>query len=60
MFVGNVVGQLHLVEVHHLGHPLLTGGGTVRVEVQPLWHLGVGLPGHHPAGVVELVPTVVG
>lgn len=59
MLVGDVVCQLELVEVHHFRHPLFTRGGAVRVDVHPLWHLGVGLPRHHPAGVVELVPAVV-
>ena len=29
-------------------HPLLPSGGTVRVDVHPLGHLGVRLPCHHP------------
>ena len=48
MLVGDVVGQLELVEGDHLLHPLLPGGRTVRVDVHPLWHLGVRLPSHDP------------
>ena len=48
MLVGEVIGQLELVEGDNLLHPLLPGGGTVRVDVHPLGHLGVRLPGHHP------------
>lgn len=60
MFIRDVVGQLELVEGYRLGHPLLSGGRAVRVDVHPLGHLRVGLPRHHPAGVVELVAAVVG
>ena len=59
VFVWDVVGQLQLVERHHLLHPLLPGGWRVRVDVQPLRHLGVRLARHHPLAVVELVATVV-
>ena len=48
MLVGEVVGELELVEGDDLLHPLLPGGGTVRVDVHPLGHLRVRLPRHHP------------
>ena len=48
VLVGDVVGQLELVEGDHLLHPLLPGGRTVGVDVHPLWHLGVRLPGNDP------------
>ena len=60
MFVRYVVGQLEFVEGDCLVHPLLPGGGTVGVDVHPLGHLGVRLPGNHPVAVVELVSVVVG
>ena len=59
MLVGEVIGQLELVEGDNLLHPLLPGGGTVRVDVHPLGHLGVRLPGYNPPAVVELVAEVV-
>ena len=48
VLVGDVVGQLELVEGDHLLHPLLPRGRAVRVDVHPLWHLGVRLPGNDP------------
>ena len=42
-----------------LGHPLFAGGGGIRVDVHSLRHLRVALASYHPAGVVELVATVV-
>lgn len=48
VFVADVVGELQLVEGDDLLHPLLAGGGRVRVDVHPLRHLGVRLAGHHP------------
>ena len=60
MLVGDVIGQLEFVKIDHFGHPLLASGRTVRVNVHPLWHFGVGLARHHPAGVVKLVSAVVG
>lgn len=59
MFVRDVVGQLEFMKSNRLGHPLLTGGRAVRVDIHPLGHLGVGLARHHPAGIVELVAAVV-
>ena len=59
VLVGDVVGQLELVEGDHLLHPLLPGGRTVRVDVHPLWHLGVRLSSNDPPTVVELVAEVV-
>ncbi len=57
MLVGDVVGQLELVEGDNLLHPLLPGGGTVRVDVHPLGHLGVRLPSHNPpaAKIIHLL-----
>lgn len=60
MLVGDVVGELEFVKIDHFGHPLFTSGRTVRVNVHPLWHFGVGLPRHHPAGVVKFVSAVIG
>ena len=60
VLVLNVVGELELVERDDLGHPLLAGGGRVRMNVHALLHLGVGLARHYPARVVKLVATVVG
>jgi hypothetical protein len=54
MLVGDVVGQLELVEGDNLLHPLLPGGGTVRVDVHPLGHLGVRLPSHNPPAAKEM------
>ena len=59
VLVGYVVGDLELMEGHHLLHPLLTRGGRIRVYVHPLGHLRVGFSRHHPPAVVELVATVV-
>ena len=60
MLVGQVVGELELVEGDNLLHPLLAGGRTVRMDVHPLGHLGVRLARHNPPAVVELVAEVVG
>ena len=59
VFVGDVVGQLQLVERDDLAHPLFSGERRVRVDVHALRHLRIGLAGHHPARVVELVAAVV-
>ena len=59
MLVGQVVGELELVEGDNLLHPLLAGGRTVRMDVHPLGHLGVRLARHNPLTVVELVAEVV-
>ena len=59
MFVGDVVGQLELVEADHFLHPLLSGGRAVGVDVHALRHLWVRLARNDPAAVVELVPQVV-
>ena len=48
MFVGYVVGQFQFMEADNFLHPLLPSGGTVRVDVHPLGHLGVRLPCHDP------------
>lgn len=44
-----VVCQLQLLEGDQLPHPVGPSGGRVRVDVEPSWHGGLGLPGHHPA-----------
>ena len=49
MLVGDVVGELELVEGDDFLHPLLSGRGAVRVDVHPLRHLWVGLAGNHPS-----------
>ena len=59
MFVGDVVGKLELMERHDLAHPLFAGERRVGVDVHAFRHLRVGLAGHHPARVVELVAAVV-
>ena len=48
MFIRDVVCEFEFVEGDDLLHPLLPGGGTVGVDVHPLGHLGVRLPGHDP------------
>ena len=48
MLVGDVVGELELVEGDDLGHPALSGGGTVRMNVHPLRHLRIRLPRDDP------------
>ena len=48
VLVGQVVGELELVEGDNLLHPLLAGGRTVRMDVHPLGHLGVRLARHNP------------
>ncbi len=53
VLVRDVVGQLQLVERHHLLHPLLARGRAVRVDVHPLGHLRVRLAGHDPTAAKE-------
>ena len=48
MLVGDVVGELELVEGDDLLHPLLPRRRAVRVDVHALRHLRVGLARHHP------------
>jgi len=60
VLVGNVVSQLEFVKIDDFRHPLFTSSRTVRVNVHPLWHFGVGLPCHHPAGVMKFISAVVG
>ena len=43
-----VVGQLQLLERDELPHPMGSGGGGVRVDVQPPGHRGLGLARHRP------------
>ena len=60
MLVGDVVGELELVEGDHLLHPLLAGGGAVGVDVHPLGHLGVPLARHNPtAGEYDLQKNII-
>lgn len=59
MLVGDVICQLEFVKIDDFWHPLFTSSWTVRVNVHPLWHFGVCLPRHHPAGVVKLISAVV-
>lgn len=59
VFVGDVVGKFEFVEGHDFAHPLLAGGGRIRVDVHPFRHFRIRLSGDHPARVVELVSTVV-
>lgn len=59
MFVGDVVSQLQLVKGHRFGHPLLSGGRAVRVDVHAFGHLWVRLPGHHPSRIMEFIPAIV-
>jgi len=59
VFVGDVIGQLELVERDDLAHPLFASQRRVRVDVHALRHLRVSLAGHHPPRVVELVAAVV-
>ena len=49
VLVGNVVGQLELVERDDFLHPLLASRRTVRVDVHPLGHLRIGFASHHPS-----------
>ena len=48
MFVWYVVGKFQFMKTDNFLHPLLPSGGTVRVDVHPLRHLGVRLPRHDP------------
>ena len=47
-FVTHVVCEFQFMEADNFLHPLLPSGGTVRVDVHPLGHLGVRLASHHP------------
>ncbi len=53
MLVGDVVGELQLVEGDHLLHPLLARRRAVWVDVHPLWHLWVGLASNDPPAGTE-------
>ena len=53
MLVGDVVGELELVEGDDLLHPLLPRRRAVRVDVHALRHLRVGLAGNHPSAEGE-------
>lgn len=52
-----VVGELELVEAHHLPHPRLARGRRVRVDVDPGRHGGVRVARDHPLGAVIHVPA---
>ena len=51
MLVRDVVGEFEFVKGDDLLHPLLSRGRTVRVDVHPLGHLGVGLARYDPTAV---------
>ena len=53
VLVGDVVGELELVEGDDFLHPLLSGRRAVRVDVHALRHLRVGLAGNHPSAEGE-------
>ena len=55
MLVGDVVGELELVEGDDFLHPLLSGRRAVRVDVHALRHLRVGLAGNYPSAERENV-----
>ena len=55
VLVGDVVGELELVERDDLLHPLLARRRTVRMDVHPLGHLGVRLARHHPSAVFNRI-----
>ena len=57
MLVGDVVGELELVEGDDLLHPLLPRGRAVRVDVHALRHLRVGLARHHPPAATGNMTT---
>ena len=59
VLIRRVVGEFELVESHRLGHPLVSGGRALWVDVHPSGHLRVGLARHRPPRVVELVAPVV-
>ena len=59
VLIRRVVGEFELVESHRLGHPLVSGGRALRVDVHPSGHLRVGLSCDHPVAVMELVPEVI-
>ena len=47
------------MEAYDLLHPLLPRCRAVGMDVHPLGHLRVGLPGNDPPAVVKLVPVVI-
>ena len=59
MLVGDIIGELELVEGDRFVHPLLASAGRVRVDVEAFGHLRVCLASHQPSAVVEFVATVV-
>lgn len=44
-----VVCELQLLEGDELPHPVGPSGRRIRVDIEPSWHGGLGLPCHHPA-----------
>lgn len=52
VLVGDVVGQLQLVEGDDFLHPLFASRRAIRVDVHPLGHLRIGFAGYHPAAIV--------
>ena len=47
------------MEGNDLLHPLLTGGGTVGMNVHALWHLGVGLARHDPTAARKEILSIM-
>ena len=48
VLVGDVVGELELVEAHELLHPRLPRARRVRVDVHALGHFRIRFAGHQP------------
>ena len=48
IFVWNVVGEFKLVKGDNFGHPLLSCGWTIWMNVHSLWHLGIGFARYYP------------
>ena len=53
LFIRYIVGELEFMEGDDLLHPLLPGGGAVRVDVHPLRHLSICLSSHYPTAEQE-------
>lgn len=51
VFVGDVVGEFEFVKRDDFLHPLFTCRWTVRMDVHPFWHFGIGFPRYHPSAV---------
>lgn len=57
--IGDIIGQFEFLEGDGLLHPLFSGSRRVWVDVGALGGLRVGLAGHRPGVVVELVTILV-